>query len=252
MFARYDSILLDFIPLFLLQIFLQVFCEIQYFPRIMSSSANCFTVIYLTAYKVATVYNPFLIANDRVIMGLTVSSWLLPIFPTLVRFYYKSRIRFNDKYFQCLNDIYVDPDAKLSLTLLVAFNVLLPAFCISVLNSILCVTAVRLRKSTTGSYKALITTCSLSGLFLLSWAPYIMYVFYQWTHPESPFALGLAASRSVYLNCCGNPILYTITNRRFYNYVKQLVTCTCNYTKQGTINRFSSRPTINLKILDRS
>ncbi|KAL5248626.1 hypothetical protein ACHWQZ_G017714 [Mnemiopsis leidyi] len=69
----------------------------------------------------------------------------------------------------------------------------------------------------------LLTVCLLSGCFVLSWTPYIVYVLWKTKDPDVSPLLELFAFHAIQLNSVCNPILYTMTNRRFGRYVKQLV-----------------------------
>ena len=69
----------------------------------------------------------------------------------------------------------------------------------------------------------LITVCILSGCFVASWTPYVIYVLWKTRDPGVPPLLELFAFHAIQLNAVCNPILYTMTNRRFGRYVKQLL-----------------------------
>ena len=67
----------------------------------------------------------------------------------------------------------------------------------------------------------LITVCLLSGCFVASWTPYIIYVLWKTKDPNVSPLLELFAFHAIQLNSVCNPILYTMTNKRFGRYVKQ-------------------------------
>ena len=105
----------------------------------------------------------------------------------------------------------------------VGLIVLLPLFAITLFNIILSCIAIRhsnRRVEERANYRALIMVCSLSGLFIVSWTPYVIFTFLKIRSPSVPPALDLLAFHCIFLNSFGNPILYTITNRRFGAYVK--------------------------------
>ena len=73
--------------------------------------------------------------------------------------------------------------------------------------------------------KAPITVLCLSGLFLLSSLPYIVYTIITALYGvQSRFETLKTFSGFVYyLNLFGNPFIYTLTNARFYRHCKDLV-----------------------------
>jgi hypothetical protein len=64
--------------------------------------------------------------------------------------------------------------------------------------------------------------CALSGLFITSWGPYVVYILMKSRKLDIPPVLDLMAFHFIFLNAFGNPILYTVTNKRFGSYVRDL------------------------------
>ena len=71
--------------------------------------------------------------------------------------------------------------------------------------------------------KGLIMICFLSGTFVLSWLPYIIVTLLKMFIPDLPAQAEILAFKCIYINAFANPILYSLTNRRFGKYVKQVI-----------------------------
>ena len=70
-----------------------------------------------------------------------------------------------------------------------------------------------------GVYKSLLMTCLLSGMFVVSWLPYIIYNLVKIRIPDVPSQFEILAFHCIYVNSFGNPILYSLTNKSFGRYV---------------------------------
>lgn len=77
----------------------------------------------------------------------------------------------------------------------------------------------------TRNRKAPLTVLCLSGLFVLSSLPYIVYTILTAVYGSSLQLQTLKAFSGFiyYLNLFGNPVIYTLTNARFYGHCKTLM-----------------------------
>ena len=140
---------------------------------------------------------------------------------------YKSGSNLNPDIGSCLSSLYHNDAAKLAVGLTLVFLVILPLFIITISNIVLCVIAYRCAKRVeTRTYKALLTVCSLSGLFIVSWLPFISFTILKMVAPDLSAAAVTFDSACLYclfVNSFGNPVLYSLTNRRFGDYVKGML-----------------------------
>ena len=106
--------------------------------------------------------------------------------------------------------------------------IIMPVFSITLGNIAIGITYLR------GSYrdrsKGIATIIALSVLFIASWTPLIVFTFFRIRDKPVSSALDLLAFHCIFLNTAGNPVLYTVTNRRFCRYVRsraRRVFCCC-------------------------
>ena len=77
-------------------------------------------------------------------------------------------------------------------------------------------------KGENSSSRALILICAVSGLFVVSWTPKLIYVaVVKITKKQTVWAVKLSHF-APFLNSAGNPIIYTFTNRRYGQFVYNL------------------------------
>ena len=105
---------------------------------------------------------------------------------------------------------------------------LVPMALIIILNAILSVAAIKYSVLRNRMYRALIFTCSLSALFVFSWLLLAIYFLLQAAGDTPSLGFKVAAYHFINLNCFGNPFLYTMTNKRFYEYVKRILSTKSN------------------------
>ena len=165
-----------------------------------------------------------------------VLAWVLATGGLVISLGYKSSSTFDPTTGKCMSDVYDNEAAQVAIQVAVAMIVILRLFLITIENIILCVIAMRSsrrQENSRANYKALIMVCALSGLFITSWAPYIIYRFMKSNNPNTSRPVELLAFHCIFINSFGNPILYTLTNKRFGIYVKGLLRevfcCLCQW-----------------------
>ena len=199
----------------------EVYCFVTAHLVPIPSVVNTLTILVLTVYRVRVVSSPFSSISPKAAYVTVALIWGAATPGTILSLAYKSSAAPSYTSVSCISSVYVNQQATLTLLLVTALLVLLPLFAVTLCNVVLCVIAVRhSERHNTSSYRALLLVCSLSGLFLLSWAPYIVYTVMKARNPEVTPLVDLLAFHCIFLNSCGNPILYTLTNRRFGGYVK--------------------------------
>lgn len=204
----------------------EVYCVVMAQVGVIPVSANTCTVLAITAYRLRVVMNPFSQVSTKIAKAAIGAIWMIAIIPTIVFNAYKAKSEFHPENGRCLSDIYDNDKARPLVMSCVGFIVILPLFAITTFNIILSTVAIKHSRSSPSSrgerrnYRALIMVCALSGLFIVSWTPYLVYTFLKMKQPNMPAALDLLAFHCIFINSFGNPILYSITNKRFGSYVK--------------------------------
>ena len=215
----------------------KVYCTVMAQVGIIPVSANTLTVLAITSYRLRVLMNPFARPSTKLAQAVVAATWTIGVVPIIVFVLYHSKSYFHQENGRCLSDIYDNDAARIPLMLCVGLIVLLPLFAITLFNIILSCIAInhsRKRVEERANYRALVMVCSLSGLFILSWTPYLIFTFLKMKSPSVPAALDLLAFHCIFLNAFGNPVLYTITNKRFGAYVKGLVhSMLCTVKNEG-------------------
>lgn len=204
----------------------KVYCIMMAQVGIIPVSANTMTVLTITGYRLKVILSPFSRASAKQAKISIAIIWIIAVVPVIVFAVYKSQSEFHQENGRCLSDIYDNDAARIPVMLCVGLIVLLPLFAITLFNIILVCIAMKHaneREEDRANYKALITVCCLSGLFIVSWTPYVVFTFRKMKNPTVSPVLDLLAFHCIFLNAFGNPILYTLTNRRFGVFVKNLL-----------------------------
>ena len=210
-----------------------VYCFINAQIGFIPGSANALTVLLITSYRLWLVTHPFVSVSGikplkvRIIVILT---WILASAGMVISLAYRSSSTFNPSNGKCMSSVYENDEAGPLLKLAVAVIVIMPLLVITIENIFLSAIAVRTSKGSQGrqnnnkfNQKALVMVCALSGLFILSWAPYVVFTFIKNKNPDISQSLDLMGIHCISINSFVNPILYTLTNKRFGMYVKNLL-----------------------------
>ena len=202
-----------------------VYCFISAQLAFIPGALNVHTILTLTAYRLHLVRAPFssmsIPAAKFVIFILFLISLILPS----ICLGYKSKSVFSPHVGKCLSTVYVNPRASLLFRGTVAILLFIPIVAITIINSILCVISVRSSRkaqSERSNIRPLVTVCLLSGMFIASWVPYFCYAIWQGVDSSVPLQVVHLAYACIQLNSFCNPILYTVTNKRFGKYVRNV------------------------------
>ena len=208
-----------------------IYCVIMGQVGIVPVSVNTLTVLAITSYRLKVVLSPFRDITVSVARGIVACIWFTALIPMAVFASYHTKSEFQEKIGRCLTDIYDNDAARGPVMTCIGVIVILPLFAITGINLGLLGVAARHRSAGSSqslpNFKALVMVCSLSGLFIVSWSPYLAFTFLKMRHPELPQVLDLIAFHFIFLNSFGNPILYTLTNRRFGAYIYTTLTRAC-------------------------
>ncbi|XP_063694954.1 somatostatin receptor type 4-like [Bolinopsis microptera] len=193
---------------------------------------NISIVLCITLYRLVLVVSPFHITRcytARIIAG---GFWVIAIIFTLVSaIVFKATSDFNQDNGTCISSLYDDPSAKNVVTVFNMIFVILPMVLITLTNVTLCVIAFRhsrsqrivVDKRKSRRNKGLVMICLLSGMFVASWLPYIIYNLIKVKTSAVSQELDILSFHCIFFSSFGNPILYSLTNKRFGEYVMRLV-----------------------------
>ena len=158
---------------------------------------------------------------------ISVMIWVISVMITAVPMYItKVEIVYDTDLFRCLYN-----RGKASFLRFVVYMVatVIPMISIVLFNMVLLFYGYRAAVTHgLGTRKAPVTALCLSGLFVISTAPFIIYTLISAlqganSNNDPYIVLKLTSGCIYYVNIFGNPIIYTITNRRFYNFCKMQV-----------------------------
>ena len=165
--------------------------------------------------------------SRRRVIHLSLCVWITCLLVSSVSIYTTKReIIFDPDLYRCVYDRGAKSGARIAL--IIVFT-LIPLAAILGLNVTTCCIAVA-HNRTRGqrSIKAPLTVSCVSAVLLLTVCPFAIYCLVTAVHSEHrPWSLlKLFSGYIYYINVFSNPIIYTVTNSRFFNFVKfKLVPC---------------------------
>ena len=197
----------------------EVYCFISAQLAFVPGSVNALTVLLITSYRLILITNPFFSISRSTAKILSFSTWVVGTSGTIISLAYNSTSKFEKNMGSCMSSVYKHPDGRTTLDIAAGIIILLPLLVIATENAILLVYAVRnAKKMNTSAQKALVMICTLSGVFVVSWVPFVVVTVGK---VRNSSILDTIAVHAVFLNAAANPILYSLTNRRFGRYLKE-------------------------------
>eukprot|EP00116_Pleurobrachia_bachei_P005890 sb/3466152/ len=190
---------------------------------------NSLLVLAISSHRVAVATNPLLSLklNQSQARYLCLVLWCLALSVPGIQIVSGSVSSFSPTTAKCVSSIYSDAaTADLFLWYIVVILSLTPLCLVIILNGVLGFIAVRASKSmrARSHYKGVVMVCALSGLFAVSWLPWgISTILSLIGRPINYPYISLLGYHITFLNGMGNPILYTLTNRRFARFLRQLL-----------------------------
>ena len=209
------------------------YCFISAHLPFLPGSVNCHTVLVITAYRLRMILVPLNVDSKRFAQVAIVLIWLVSFAGTSISLGYKSDHVFVPSSAKCVSSVYVNPAAEGMFKAVTVLQIVLPVIIITVINITLLVVAYRKRRkhgrNNAANRKGYITILVLSGLFICSLTPFVIFAFLKTSGIKIHPSLDLMAFHFILINVGGNPVLYTMTNKRFGKYVtdlaKRLVSC---------------------------
>ena len=226
-----------------------IYCFISAHLPFISGGANSLIVLAITTYRLRVIVFPFHVVSRRSVHLAIILIWIFSMAGPAISLCYKSNCLFVPSSAKCMSTIYTNQDAALLFNTVIILQHVVPLVLITVFNLVLLLVAYRQKKrhnpNSSVNFRGLFTTSLLSGLFICSVTPFLVFTFLNGQGVKVSPALSLIAFHFTFLNVGGNPILYTITNRRFGKYVqdlaKRIVCCGSSSKMGGSNSTFNSR-----------
>ena len=203
-----------------------VYCFISAHFTFIPACANVQTVLTITAYRLRMILVPLNVDSKRYAHVAIVLIWFFSCICTSLSLGYKSDFVFVPSTAKCMSSVYHNPAVAVLIIALTVLQIVLPVIIITIIKLVLLVVAYRTRRrhgrNTGANRKGYITILVLSGVFICSFTPYVAFAFLKTNGVNIHPSLDLMAFHFILINVGGNPVLYTMTNKRFGIYVKDL------------------------------
>ena len=199
-------------------------CDVTAHFNFIPVLVNNYLVLSLSLYKILACKMPVQMRKVKTshVWLLVLSTYLLASVVFLESVFLGKNGILSSPVSQCLSKIYVTHPTLMLVTAIIFVGV--PIVAIVVCNIWLYRFARRMvkDKGANSSSRALILICAVSGLFVVSWAPKLIYVIaVKITKKQTVWAVKLSHF-APFLSSAGNPIIYTFTNRRYGKFVYNL------------------------------
>ena len=190
--------------------------------------SNVLTVLAITSHRLCLLRPPYHSISKTTANIMVALIWLVSTSPTIAALSYHSNSVFDPVTAACSTSVYDDAPPGV---IILIFGVLcvLPLLAITLLSVILSVIAIKHSKLHSNdreqqrNNKALILVCSVAGLMLVSWIPYIVRTVMGWMNHALPPSVTVLGSYGDFINTFGNPFLYSFTNVKFRDYIKNVL-----------------------------
>ena len=202
-----------------------VYCFISAQLAFIPGTLNGLTILALTAYRLHLVRCPFNSMSILTAKFVLFILFLISLILTCICLWYKSKSVFIPHVGKCVSTVYINIEASVVFRITVCIIIVVPIVAITIINGILCVISVRSSRkaqSERSNMRPLVTVCFLSGMFIISWVPYLCYAIWQGVDSSVPLQVVHLAYACIQINSFCNPILYTVTNKRFGKYVRNV------------------------------
>ena len=208
----------------------KAYCFFSAQMAFISAQVNTITVLTITAYRLRLVCSPLSSISLKVAkIGIAVI-WVTASTTTIICLAYKSESVFSQKSAKCFSTIYVNKAASVLFRIVFGGIVIIPLIAIVIINAILFTISIRSNRrfkesshihtsTARTNARALTTVCALSSAFVISWTPYLIYLVWKGIDPDMPFVVEQFSQCCLMINSFCNPILYTMTNKRFGTFV---------------------------------
>ena len=154
---------------------------------------------------------------------MIIFTWVIPVSIIAAVIIFNSTAFYDRTLSTCISDITKNKDAKEIVVTFTLLFIIVPYIITIMCNICMLYYSIGMsKKHPDASFKgALLTVCSISGMFTLSVTPYMVRVFLHAFVKGAPIALEIAQAHIYLINASCNPILYSITNLRFRKFIRK-------------------------------
>ena len=231
-----------------------VYCFLSAQTSFIYAQVNTVTVLSMTAYRLWILRAPLRpVTHGAAKVGVVVI-WITACATTILCLAYKSKSEFSPKSAKCFSTIYIHKSLTASILFRLIFGgaVLFPVVIIGIINVILFIISYKSSKKLRAAQgfntsrelnnaRAFTTVLALSCAFTASYLPYMIFLIWKGLDGNLPYQVEQVGVSCVMINSFCNPILYTMTNRRFGRFVWKMVTSASVAASHVSHNTYSTQ-----------
>lgn len=198
-----------------------VTCYISAHFVYMTGIANMSFILTISLYRLLTCTFPLrfrIVTSKKRVNLIAAAVWVYSVIPSLIYLSFQGKVRYDTANTDCTLSF----DKKDLVDMVIGpIFIIIPFIGIIVFNITLLVLALRsAQKMGTRGNKAFLTISAVSGLFVISWLPFIIRKILTVLVDSNIIWLKKTDIMFFQLSTFGNPVIYTLVNARFRNFLK--------------------------------
>ena len=213
-----------------------VWCYIEAHGTHLPGIANSLLILAITLHRLLLFSFPTRTVAPWTAAFISGAVWTMAVVvQTCFLAYFGTDAEFYPLVGGCVANVVYNANASLTMVLAMSMAILLPLTFITIANAMICMIAYRRSTRARECMKGIMLTFLMSGVFIVSWIPFIARCIIAFINPPVGKRLEFFAYNSIAINTVANPIFYSLTNQRFRDYVSSGIR-----EKIGILRRFSS------------